>query len=334
VTIPAFQIYLLPGLRALEKRQTWTSDPHVRGLAAHFKLTDQDTTDVLLGCVPDTESGGAYGDKFGGFLSNFELEITMTDDHIEQTFAYGCSPRTDEQWVQFRGYVERWEAERELTYKSLLSRIREQNPGLLVQLPISPPRLTPRNLEWLEKQSEAANAEVREVRKSADEALSKLKLESEGIRAQYDVVQQEALLLRHFLETQVVGANVLLRRAQESKRSSEFWLAGSSICALGLPLFAALAWLEDRSVPDAMLISASVLGFGFASAWYFRRQALGHFRRLKSLAKAFTDAGFVVYKKRVFLGSELAVGLRNAAVEGAIIEVDKWTIERIEPTVD
>jgi restriction system protein len=47
MAIPAFQTFLLPALRALGNGQTWTNDRMSEDLAAHFKLTDEDKSDML-----------------------------------------------------------------------------------------------------------------------------------------------------------------------------------------------------------------------------------------------------------------------------------------------
>ena len=47
MAIPAFQSYLMPALRALGDGQSWTNDRMSEELAAHFKLTSIDRSDML-----------------------------------------------------------------------------------------------------------------------------------------------------------------------------------------------------------------------------------------------------------------------------------------------
>jgi hypothetical protein len=257
----------------------------------------------------------------------------MTDDEIERAFAYGDLPRTDELWVCFRDYVERWEAMRESEYKASLARIREENPGVLFQGPIPPRRLTPKTLEWLESNVEEAKAEAREARMSEAKTVQSRERESHSNRTQHEDFRQETMLLRSFLESQVVEANMLLRGALDSSRRARLWFGGSTISVLVSPLIVALAWLEGRSLLGTTSVTAAFIALGFASGWYFRRQALMGFQRLQVSAERFADAGFIVYKKQVFLSSELAVVPKHAAGERVAIELGTVTLEAFERTV-
>lgn len=267
----------------------------------------------------------------------------MTDDELDNAFAYGALPRSAELWERFRQYVERWDAERDIAHRRAAERFAAENPGLLIQASIPPLRCTPKTVAWLEWVRTEESQGVRKKEASHRTLVASLQQELQHQRLQNDALRldQEPLRLDQELLVNLIASmegelNGLLTNMLDAKSVLDLWLPP---CIFAVPLFAIVItpwWLGGSEVRSGVSIAEFLLsywglvGVALAVAVRARFRTRMYFRRLRSLIERLNQLGVAVYRSEGVSRPRLAARPLRCAAGVAIVDPNKLSIRSLE----
>jgi hypothetical protein len=255
----------------------------------------------------------------------------MTDDELDDAFAYGALPRSTELWEMFRQYVERWDAERDLAHTRAAERFAAENPGLLIQASIRPLRCTPMTVAWLEWVRTEVSQEHLKKEASHRSLVASLQQELQHQKLQQDALRLDQELLRNLIASREGELNGLLTNMLEAKAVLDLWLPP---CIFAVPFFAiviTLWWLggSEVSIASFLLVYWGLVGAALAVAIRARFRMRMYFRHLRSLIERLNQLGVAVYRSEGISGPRLAARPLRCAAGVAIVDPNKTSIRSL-----